>query len=54
MEVTGKCSGKIFYFSTQTFTTAGYGHVYPVVDAAEIVAVLEELKVFFRLQLQLV
>ena len=54
LEVTGKCSGKIFYFSTQTFITAGYVHVYPVGDAAEIVAALEELKVFFRLQLQLV
>lgn len=45
---------EIFYFSTQTITTAGYGHVYPVGDAADSVAALEELKVFFRLQLELV
>lgn len=43
-----------FLFSTQNFTTAGYRHVYPVGDAADSVAALEELKVFFRLQLQLV
>ena len=28
---------EIFYFSTQTFTTVGYGHVNPVGDGANIV-----------------
>ena len=34
---------QIFYFSTQTFTTVGYGHVYPVGDAASLVSAIESL-----------
>lgn len=40
---------EIFYFSTQTFTTVGYGHVYPVGDAANSVAALEALTGFLSL-----
>lgn len=40
---------EIFYFSTQTFTTVGYGHVYPVGDAANFVAGLEALTGFLSL-----
>ncbi len=31
---------EIFYFSTQTFTTVGYGHVYPIGDAANTIRAL--------------
>lgn len=34
---------EIFYFSTQTFTTVGYGHVNPVGDGANIVSGIESL-----------
>lgn len=40
---------EIFYFSTQTFTTVGYGHVSPVGDAANIVAGIEALTGFLSL-----
>ena len=40
---------EIFYFSTQTFTTVGYGHVNPVGDAANIVAGIEALTGFLSL-----
>lgn len=38
-----------FYFSAQTFTTVGYGHVYPVGDAANIVSSMEALAGFSSL-----
>lgn len=34
---------EIFYFSTQTFTTVGYGHVNPLGDGANIIAATESL-----------
>ncbi|MEO8768681.1 MAG: ion channel [Ferruginibacter sp.] len=40
---------EIFYFSTQTFTTMGYGHVNPVGDAANSVAAIESLTGFLSL-----
>jgi inward rectifier potassium channel len=40
---------EIFYFSTQTFTTVGYGHVNPVGDAANMVAATEALTGFLSL-----
>jgi inward rectifier potassium channel len=40
---------EIFYFSTQTFTTVGYGHVNPTGDAANIVAAIEALTGFLSL-----
>ncbi len=40
---------QLFYFSTQTFTTVGYGHVYPVGDFANSVAGLEALTGFLSL-----
>ncbi|MEI9956270.1 MAG: ion channel [Ferruginibacter sp.] len=40
---------EIFYFSTQTFTTVGYGHVNPVGDAANTVAGIEALTGFLSL-----
>jgi len=39
----------IFYFSTQTFTTVGYGHVNPTGDAANMVAGIEALSGFLSL-----
>jgi inward rectifier potassium channel len=45
----GKVFREIFYFSTQTFTTVGYGHVSPVGDAANIVAGIEALTGFLSL-----
>jgi inward rectifier potassium channel len=39
----------IFYFSTQTLTTVGYGHVSPVGDAVNIVAAIEALTGFLSL-----
>jgi inward rectifier potassium channel len=40
---------EIFFFSTQTFTTVGYGHVYPVGDIANSVSALESLTGFLSL-----
>ena len=40
---------QLFYFSTQTFTTVGYGHVYPVGDAVNFIAGLEALTGFLSL-----
>ena len=40
---------EIFYFSTQTFTTVGYGHVNPSGDAANSVAAIEALTGFLSL-----
>ena len=40
---------EIFYFSTQTYTTVGYGHVNPVGDGANIVAAIEALTGFLSL-----
>lgn len=40
---------EIFYFSTQTYTTVGYGHVNPVGDAANIVSAIEALTGFLSL-----
>lgn len=40
---------EIFYFSTQTFTTVGYGHVSPVGDGANMVAAIEALTGFLSL-----
>ncbi len=40
---------EIFYFSTQTFTTVGYGHVYPTGDAANVVSSIESLTGFSSL-----
>jgi len=40
---------EIFYFSTQTFTTVGYGHVNPAGDGANIVAAIEALTGFLSL-----
>ena len=37
---------ELFYFSTQTFTTVGYGRVNPVGDGANIVAAVEALTGF--------
>ncbi len=40
---------EMFYFSTQTLTTVGYGHVNPSGDAANIVAAIEALTGFLSL-----
>ncbi len=40
---------EIFYFSTQMFTTVGYGHVNPSGDGANIVAAIEALTGFLSL-----
>jgi len=40
---------EMFYFSTQTFTTVGYGHVNPAGDGANIVAAMEALTGFLSL-----
>jgi inward rectifier potassium channel len=37
---------EVFYFSTQTFTTLGYGRINPVGDAASIISSLEALNGF--------
>ncbi len=37
---------EVFYFSTQTFTTVGYGRVSPVGDAANIISSIEALTGF--------
>jgi inward rectifier potassium channel len=34
---------EVFYFSTQTFTTVGYGRINPVADGADIIASIETL-----------
>jgi len=34
---------EVFYFSTQTFTTVGYGRINPVADGADVVASLETM-----------
>src|ERR1700712_22486 len=39
----------LFYFSTQTYTTVGYGHVYPVGDAASLLSSIEALSGFLSL-----
>ncbi len=44
-----KIAREIFYFSTQTFTTVGYGHVNPAGDAANIVSAIESLTGFLSL-----
>jgi len=44
-----KIARKVFYFSTQTFTTVGYGHINPVGDGANIVAAVEALTGFLSL-----
>lgn len=40
---------ELFYFSTQTFTTVGYGHIYPVGDWASLVSGIEALTGFLSL-----
>lgn len=42
---------EVFYFSTQTFTTVGYGRINPIKDGADIVASLETMTgwMFFAL-----
>lgn len=40
---------ELFYFSTQTITTVGYGHVSPIGDGASIVAGIEALTGFLLL-----
>ncbi len=44
-----KVTREVFYFSTQTFTTVGYGHVNPVGDEANVVAAIEALTGFLSL-----
>ena len=44
-----KIAREVFYFSTQTLTTVGYGHVNPVGDGANIVAAAEALTGFLSL-----
>ncbi|KAA9041142.1 transporter [Ginsengibacter hankyongi] len=44
-----KIAREVFYFSTQTLTTVGYGHVNPVGDGANIVAAVEALTGFLSL-----
>jgi inward rectifier potassium channel len=42
---------EVFYFSTQTFTTVGYGRINPVGDGADIIAAIESMAgwLFFAL-----
>jgi inward rectifier potassium channel len=44
-----KIARQVFYFSTQTYTTVGYGHVNPVGDGANVVAAVEALTGFLSL-----
>jgi inward rectifier potassium channel len=44
-----KIAREVFYFSTETFTTVGYGRVNPVGDAANIVSSVESLTGFLSL-----
>lgn len=44
-----KIAREVFYFSTETFTTVGYGRVNPVGDAANVVASTESLTGFLSL-----
>ena len=44
-----KIAREVFYFSTQTFTTVGYGHISPVGDAVNIIAAVESLTGFLSL-----
>jgi inward rectifier potassium channel len=44
-----KIAREVFYFSTQTFTTVGYGRINPVGDGANIVAAVEALTGFLSL-----
>ncbi len=44
-----KVAREVFYFSTQTFTTVGYGHVNPEGDGANILASAESLSGFLFL-----
>jgi inward rectifier potassium channel len=37
---------EVFYFSTQTFTTVGYGRMNPIGDAANVVAAIEAMSGF--------
>lgn len=45
-ETSWKKFKEVFYFSTQTFTTVGYGNMHPVGDSANIVAAIEALTGF--------
>jgi inward rectifier potassium channel len=45
-ETSWKKFKEVFYFSSQTFTTVGYGNIHPVGDAANIVAAIEALTGF--------
>lgn len=40
---------ELFYFSMQTFTTVGYGHVYPVGDGVNFISGIEALTGFLSL-----
>jgi len=40
---------ELFYFSTQTFTTVGYGRINPIGDAANTVSSIEALTGFLSL-----
>lgn len=44
-----KIAREVFYFSTQTLTTVGYGRVNPIGDGANIVAAIEALTGFLSL-----
>lgn len=44
-----KTAREVFYFSTETFTTVGYGRVNPVGDGANIVSSIESLTGFLSL-----
>jgi inward rectifier potassium channel len=46
---TWKIFRQLFYFSTQTLTTVGYGHVSPIGDAVNVLAAIEALTGFLSL-----